>query len=200
MDPCNQFFDGAEMVVLYLDMGLEGGEVQVALPQSYLEDRADQQSGLRHGSLLLRMMVGSALPVSREQARRLTATQSAAHLTLLIGDFADLEKVIANLTAAAVPARNAVTRTPSDFGLSRLFAGDGDQSTLIYTAVNPSGELSAVLECRAAAGKSNQSCTHYFRTHAIDAVVDYASKLLPQWLQIQTQIDRFLSCATNGFE
>ncbi|MCK8464443.1 hypothetical protein MUY35_11315 [Aliiroseovarius sp. S1339] len=204
LDPCNQFTDDAEMVVLYLDMSLEGREVEISLPQVYLEDRLDQQSGMRHGSLLFRMMIGNALPVSREQTRRLTATHhpdtdGIAPVTLLIGDFADLDEVAANLTGiVAVQGENAIASVPYNFGLTRLSKVDRGTSGRVFTAMDANGSLTAVLECGAAQGQFNQTCTHYMRAQSIDVVMDYPARLLSRWSGIQVQIERFLRCATGG--
>lgn len=186
------FTDDADFVVLYLDMGPEG-EVQLSLPRAYLEDRADQQSGLRHGSLFLRMMVGSALPVSREQALRLSATQQdasgkTAFISILISDFPDL------VTQRMPPPPHSA---PDKLGLIPI-TNSNSMSHTIYFALHPDGFPRALIECSAPETARRQSCTHQIRTSGVDVVLDYNADLLANWEGIQTRVERFLECATEG--
>ncbi|GHF01186.1 hypothetical protein GCM10016455_22910 [Aliiroseovarius zhejiangensis] len=195
MDPCHLFTADADTVVLYLDMGAEG-EVQLALPRTYLEDRADQQSGLRHGSLLLRMMLESFLPVSRAQALRLSATRQdrtlqGAFVTMLISDLPNLEARMGELT------RTPMDPAPNEVDLIPLSTTDPARR-MAFAALRPDGTLRAVIECAASETAQRQACTHQLRSSGVDVVLDYKADLLPGWKDIQSRAERFLKCAADG--
>ena len=189
------FTDDADFVVLYLDMGPEG-EVQLSLPRAYLEDRADQQSGLRHGSLLLRVMVGNFLPVSRAQALRLSATRQGydtqtAFVTLLIGDFPDLAARLTSLSPTPL------STAPNDIGLIPLASTD-PAPRMTFAALHPDGTPRAILDCAAPETRPRATCTHQLRSSGVDVVLDYSADLLPIWADVQARVERFLGCAAAG--
>lgn len=184
------------MVVLYLDMGSEG-EVQISLPRDYLEDRADQQSGLRHGSVLLRVMLTNFLPVRRAQARRMSATQrgsseQAAFITILIGDFQNLETRSRTLTGGGPKA------APNDLGLIPMTNTDANPQREIYVGIHPNGTPRAIIECSPSKSLSRRSCTHELRASGVAVVLDYRADVLPMWEDVQLRVERFLGCAVGG--
>ncbi|MDE9449416.1 hypothetical protein J3R80_02910 [Aliiroseovarius sp. Z3] len=188
-DPCHLFTADVDMVVLYLDMGVEG-EVQLSLPSPYLEHRADQQSGLRHGSLLLRMMVSNFLPVSSAQALRLSATQQGndaqtAFITMLISDLPDISERLETLS---------MTATPNDVGLVPL-VGTTPAPRTSFAALHPDQSPHAFIECMTPETTPRPTCTHQLRTSGVDVVLDYNADLLPIWADVQTRVERFLGCA-----
>ncbi|MCK0139921.1 hypothetical protein [Aliiroseovarius sp. F47248L] len=186
------FTDDADFVVLYIDMGAEG-EVQLSLPRAYLEDRADQQSGLRHGSLLLRVMVGNFLPVSRAQALRLSASRQGndaqtAFITMLISDFPDISERLETLS---------MTATPNDVGLVPL-VGTTPAPRTSFAALHPDQSPHAFIECMTLETTPRPTCTHQLRTSGVDVVLDYSTDLLPIWADVQARVERFLGCAEAG--
>lgn len=194
-DPCHLFTETADIVVLYIDMGAEG-EVQLSLPRAYLEDRADQQSGLRHGSLLLRVMVGNFLPVSRAQALRLSASRQGngtqtAFVTMLISDFPDLDARLTSLSPTPL------STAPNDIGLIPVTSAD-PTPRMTFAALHPDGTPRAILECAAAETTPRPTCTHQLRTSGVDVVLDYGADLLPIWADVQARVERFLGCAAAG--
>lgn len=183
------------MVVLYLDMGSDG-EVEISLPLSYLEEPADQLSGLRHGSVLLRVMLKSFVPVARAQAQVLHDTQKgfsqqAAFITILIGDFQKLETRLRTLTEG----RSKVA--PDDLGLIPMTNTDANPQREIYVAIQPNGTPRAIIECSRSKTTPRQTCTHELRTRGVGVVLDYSADLLPMWAEVQARVERFLGCATG---
>ena len=194
-DPCHLFTDDADLVILYLDMGVEG-EVQLSLPRPYLEDRADQQSGLRHGSLLLRTMLTNFLPVSHAQSLGLSVTRQntsrqTAFVTILIGDFPDLGTRLTAVSQAALDA------SPNDFGLIPL-PETASTPRKAFASVLADGTLRTIIECTSAETTPRSTCTHQFRTSGVDVVLDYNADQLARWEDTQTRVERFLSCAAEG--
>ena len=196
-DPCNQFMDDAEIVAIYIDMNREGGEVPLNLPRSYLEDSADHQSGLRHGSVLLRIMSHNVLPVSRAQADRLDAMRRSLpdgidYLSLLLGDFPELNSVASEYAGTTDELGQSL-----EFGLSKLPSVQIDLG-VVYASKNTDGTLRSVIECTKGAGRTDPACTHYARVQSLDVVMDYPMRLLPDWNTIQERVSGFLSCALAG--
>ncbi len=96
-DPCALFGGNEDVVTFYIDMDLEGGEVEMRVPKIFLEDRFDHEDGVRHGSQLFRVMIDNFLPVTRRQTSEFNKAGTwergkPRYMWFLVGDYVDLEK------------------------------------------------------------------------------------------------------------
>lgn len=207
MDPCALFTDDADYVTFFIDMDLEGGEVQMRVPKIFLEDRWDHQDGVRHGSQLFSMMIDNFLPVTRRQTGEFNKARTwepghQAYMHFLVGDYVDLNKLtVFSLERMVAPSqKHPITEyqtEPFDYGLTKFIPFEGELQKDVFASYSEEGEINALVQCSAVGTVPYPGCQQFFRSNRMDVHLSFRRPYLAKWEQMQSDVDRFLSCTTR---
>ncbi len=209
MDPCALFTDDADYATLFfIDMDLEGGEVQMQVPKIFLDDRWDHQDGVRHGSQLFRMMIDNFLPITRRQTGEFNKARTwepghQAYMHFLVGDYVDLNKQAEfSLERLVAPSHERpitdYQTEPFDNGLTRFIPFEGELQKDLFASDSEEGEINAVIQCSAVGTVRYPACQQFFRSNGMDVRLTFPRPYLPKWEQMQSDVDRFLTSATRS--
>lgn len=207
MDPCALFEGNDDVVTFFIDMDLEGGEVEMRVPKVFLEDPHDHQDGVCHGSQLFRVMIDNFLPMTRRQTSEFNRAGTwergkPRYTWFVVGDILDLDRI------AALSLKRMLPKTPErpisdyefvpfDHGLLKAVPSDGEVQKDVFLAYSNEGDLSSVLTCSADGTVTYPFCTHFFRSSEMDVQLNFAKPYLSEWQKMRNDVDRFFSCATN---
>ena len=221
LDPCRYFTPDEPMVGFFIEMDEEGGLTPLRVPKRYLEDRWDHHEGGVHGTQLFGVEVPKFEPITRpETGRRNAAGEPWNWMNFTVGDVLPLE-TLTNMRLERpitveelgdprdLPNWRDFLMERAEHGLTRLVAPDVigtsvvSQHPDVFLYLGPRNEVVTLIGCkRAGPGPSpgytsTAICEHSFRTAGVDVRASYLRTELPNWSVIQSNITRFLACATS---
>jgi hypothetical protein len=152
--------------------------------------------------------MGTFDPISRpEDAARRKRGEKRRPMTFIVSDvvpFDRLGPIRAEQFMKSGDFRHPLSlypRHPGPFGLSRVFAWGHEQSydfqDDLFVAESPDVGVTAVIDCRKPSSVKNPSCGHSFSTNGLDVGLTYDLEDLRNWQRIQSDVSKFLTCATN---
>jgi hypothetical protein len=221
LDPC-RYFDapGEPMVNFTLEMDEEDRLVPMRVPRRYLDRSPIGEGEVTLNALFSTFEVHSFEPLPRgEPARRNREGESWDWMSFIIGDDPSLERNF------GVPLRRNdlpfgdprmaeewenpphprdLPSRPAAYGLTEVLVPpnrgiDIPGSRDFFVHYGSDGELEGWFRCSVAGvgGTQNENCEHYFRAAGVDAKASYRRTELPNWRTIQSNVTRFLACATD---
>ncbi|GEM_PF-2247455 len=199
---CGRFTSGAEYIDITLVMDLEDREIQMRVPQEFLEDAWNRQENVRMTAFAFRSMIDTFEPVKRSETPHL----NFEYTPFLITDYVNLE-VLAELDLdSASPGQASPWQPladysiqPFQFGLEEVIPNYPEElQENVYLHRGLDGEIDTVTSCSVIGTVAYPGCSQYSRTQSgVDLKFSYRLKYLPIWQEIQNNIHTFIECAID---
>lgn len=199
---CGHFTSGAEYIDITLVMGLENREIQMRVPQEFLEDAWNRQNGVRMTAFLFTTMIDTFEPVKRGE----TPYLNFEYTSFLINDYISLEALAEVMLDSASPGRASpwqplatYTMRPFQYGLEEVIPKYPDElQENVYLQRGSRGEIETVIACSIVGVANYPICQQYSRTASgVDLKFSYPLRFLPIWQEMQNNIHSFVECAID---
>jgi hypothetical protein len=207
LDPCFAFTDDASYVNHTIVMQLEHREVKMRVPIDYFEDRWDRKDGFRDTAQLFRVEIGSFLPVTRPQTAERNKKGIRNWFTFLVSDYIPMDKLAPLQAELSIRGGDYdrpladYERMPGPFGLQEIRSPSVQSKHKfdknIYLDFDVNGKLTTVLNCRAPGTVLVPGCDQFFEAAGLDVEMSFRRTELVNWKRLQTDVTRFLTCATS---
>jgi hypothetical protein len=120
----------------------------------------------------------------------------------LVGDYVDLNKLtVFSLERMVAPSqKHPITEyqtEPFDYGLTKFIPFEGELQKDVFASYSEEGEINALVQCRAIGTVPYPGCQQFFRSNRMDVHLSFRRPYLAKWEQMQSDVDRFLSCTTR---
>ncbi len=207
-DPCARFTPDASYVTSTIIMRLEKREVHLRVPIEYFEDAWDRVDGFADTAQLFSVEMGSFDPISRPEAsERKKRGERRRPMTFLISDvvpFDRLGPIRAEQFMMPGPDGKHLSQYPrhaGPFGLSQIFSS-GFEASLdyqndVFVAEGPNGDVRAIFDCRKPTNVMKPSCSQNFTVAGLDVQLTFDLSDLQHWDRLQSDVSKFLTCATT---
>ncbi|SPH22358.1 hypothetical protein ASD8599_03101 [Ascidiaceihabitans donghaensis] len=205
-DFCDHLFDLKENVWgskapvnQFLRMEMEGKTLPIKLPRNYLEEGWDFNEGYTVPSHGFRVDMDNFAPIHSRDLRAFWDKRGQRHLSIVVADTTDLPQILQSLT------RNRFPKPELHGGLTRNYIANLDlvrteparpvvMHSIMYSGYDASNTVTDVFRCSREGYGVNQTCSHYFRAHAVDVNTRFNGSHLSEWKTIKANVTQFLGC------